>query len=71
MKKFDKFIRLLLAIFGESFDLLAVIVKYILGLLWTGYSAIRGKNFKKVFDHLNYHASEDLKWIFDEIRFYI
>ena len=71
MKKFDKIIRLFIAIIGESFDLLAVIAKYILGLLWTGYSAIRGKNFKKVFNHLNHCAGEDIKWILDEVRFYI
>jgi hypothetical protein len=67
MNKADKIVRGTLGCVGLSFDILTFGVKYGLGLIWTGYNALRGKNYKLIFRKLNQGSANEFKWIKDEI----
>lgn len=67
----DKIIRAILGFIGTTFEIPRLTIKYILGLIWTGYMAIRGKNFKLVFSKLNTGMVSEIKWVLDEFRYYI
>lgn len=57
----DKFIRTILAIVGESLEIIVTVIKYVLGLIWVIYSFIRRKNYKKRFRNLNNYFVTELK----------
>lgn len=69
MKTIDKIVRTLLCLIGMIFQVIATSIGYITGIIWTGYMAIRGRNYKKVFTTLNDHVARDFIWILDEIKF--
>ena len=71
MKNVDKIFRATLGFIGTTFDIPVLIVKYILGLIWTAYMFIRGKNAKNVFSKLNSGIAKETKWIIDEFKFYL
>lgn len=71
MKKIDKIFRGILGWIGGMFDIITFIVKYILGLIWTVYNFIRGKNAKKIFSKLNDNSTSELLWIIDEFKHYL
>lgn len=70
MKTIDKLVRLVLGWIGATLDIPTLIVKYVLGLIWTVYMLIRGKNFKVVFSKLNAGTIDNIKWLKDEFKFY-
>lgn len=67
MKTTDKIVRGVLGCVGVSFDILTFGAKYGLGLIWTGYNALRGKDYKRIFHKLNKGSTNEFKWIRDEI----
>ncbi len=67
----DKTIRAILGWIGAIFEIPRLIIKYILGLIWTAYMAIRGKDFKLVFSKLNAGMVGEIKWVLDEFKFYM
>ena len=69
IRTIDKIVRGILGWIGAIFEIPRLIVQYTLGLIWTAYSMIRGKDFKKVFARLNEGAAKEVKWIVDEFRF--
>ena len=71
IRTIDKIVRAMLGFTGTLFEIPRLIIKYILGLIWTVYSIIRGRDFKKVFSHLNKGIISEIKWVIDEFKFYI
>lgn len=61
MKVLDKIIRTILALIGETFHVITNIIKYVLGFIWILYGLIRGKDFNKLFHHLNNSFVHELK----------
>ena len=67
----DRIIRAVLGFTGTLFEIPRLIIKYTLGLIWTAYMGIRGKNVKAVFSKLNAGMAGEIKWVRDEFKFYI
>ena len=61
MSKFDIFIRTIIAIIGEIFQIKVTIIKYMLGFIWITYRTIRGKNFINMFHKLNSDFVREIK----------
>lgn len=61
MNKFDNFIKVIIAIIGETFEMGVTIIKYMLGLIWITYRTIRGKNFTNMFHKLNRDFINEIK----------
>jgi hypothetical protein len=70
MKTIDKIVRLILGFVGTTFEIPRLIIKYVLGLIWTAYMLVRGKDFKLVFSKLNSGMIGEIKWVLDEFKFY-
>ena len=71
MKTIDKIVRLILGWIGGIFEIPRLIIKYALGLIWTTYMLIRGRDFRLVFSKLNAGMIDEIKWVFDEFKFYM
>jgi hypothetical protein len=69
-KTIDKIVRTTLGFVGTATEIPRLVIKYGLGLCWTGYTAIRGKDFKVVFSKLNSGMANEIKWVLDEFKFY-
>ena len=67
----DKIVHTILGIIGATFEIPRLIVRYGLGLTWTGYMAIRGKDAKIVFSKLNTAMVDDIRWVLDEFKFFL
>ena len=67
----DKIVRAILGFTGAIFEIPRLIIQYVLGLIWTAYMAIRGKNFKLVFRKLNAGTRIEIEWVLDEFKFYM
>lgn len=66
----DKIVWTMLGTIGSIFEIPRLVIRYTLGLVWTAYMAIRGKNFRKVFSKLNNNLIDDIKWVLDEFKYY-
>lgn len=70
MESMDKIVRLILGFAGNVFEIPRLVIKYVLGLIWTAYMLVRRKNFKLVFSKLNEAMIDEIKWVLDEFKFY-
>ena len=70
MKTIDKIVRLILGLIGTVFEIPRLIIKYMLGLVWTVYVLVRGKDFKLVFSKLNAGMIDEISWVLDEFKFF-
>lgn len=71
MKTIDKIVRSTLGFVGALFEIPRLVMQYVLGLMWTVYVFVRGKDFKLVFSKLNAGLIDDIKWVLDEFNFYV
>ena len=71
IRTIDKIVRAILGFTGTLFEIPRLIIRYILGLIWTAYSIIRCRDFKKAFSYLNKSMIGEIKWVIDDFKFYI
>lgn len=71
MKTVDKIVRSTLGFIGTLFEIPRLMLKYILGLIWTMYMFIRRRNFKLVFSKLNSGMIDEIKWVLNEFKFFM
>lgn len=71
MKTVDNLVRSILGYIGTIFEIPRLIIKYVIGLIWTAYMFVRGKDFKLVFSKLNTGMIDEIKWVLDEFKFFV
>lgn len=71
MNAMDHIVRLILGFIGTTFEIPRLVIKYVLGLIWTAYMFVRRRDFETIFSKLNDGMIDEIRWVLDEFKFFM